>query len=293
MSELRSADEYPLGEGELRWTCTDWLEENIGGEFVLLDCQPNIHDYIQEHIPGAVYFNPELLRVPKGGIPGKYIPAKAAGKLFRRVGVRNDRPVIVYTGTGPFKGWGDGLEQTMIAYSLLRFGAKDVWLLDGGIDSWKHEGKPLDQSFPQVEKSRYEVEVQKDFYLEYEAFKQIKDDEGVMLLDARPADVYQGQGPWRKPGHIPGAVNLPWKSLFHEENTRLLRTDGEIAAILDEHGITKDHHIICSCGTGREATAEFTIFRYLLGFPKVQLYEGSFTEWCHYDEPTVTGPDPR
>jgi len=271
MSELRSAEEYPLGQGELRWTCTEWLEENLDGDFVLLDCQPNIHDYIQEHIPGAVYFNPELLRVPKGGIPGKYIPSEAAGKLFRRVGVRNNEPVIVYTGTGPFKGWGDGLEQTMIAYSLLRFGAKDVWLLDGGIDSWKHEGRALDQAFPEVEKSECEVDVQEDFYLSYEQFKQVKNDEGVILLDARPADVYQGQGPWSKPGHIPGAVK----------------------AILDEHGITRDHRVICSCGTGREATAEFTIFKYLLGFANVKIYEGSFTEWCHYDEPTVTGPDPR
>jgi thiosulfate/3-mercaptopyruvate sulfurtransferase len=293
MGKAREASEYPLGEGKLKWTCTEWVEENIGGDFLLLDCQPNIHDYIQEHIPGAVYFNPALLRVPKGGVPGNYIPEDAAEELFERIGVSNERPVIVYTGTGPFKGWGDGLEQTMIAYSLLRFGSEEVWLLDGGIDTWKHEGREMSQKYPEIDESDFKVKVQDDFYVEYEEFKQVKDDDEVILLDARPADVYQGQGPWPKAGHIPGAVNVPWKSFFHPDNTRLLKSDDEIQAILDEHGITEDHHVICSCGTGREATAEFTLFTWLLDFPKVSIYEGSFTQWCHYDEPTVTGPDPR
>ncbi len=290
---MRSADEYPLGEDRLQWTCTDWLEENLDGDFLILDCQPNIHDYIQEHIPGAVYFNPGLLRVPEGGVPGKYIPEDAADELFERVGITNDEPVVVYTGTGPNRGWGDGLEQPFVAYTLLRFGAQDVWLLDGGIDSWKHEGRELSQLFPQIEESDFDVEVQDDFYVEYAEFKAMKDDDGVILLDARPAAAYEGQGPWRKPGHIPGAVSLPWKSFFHPENARLLKDDDEIQAILDEYGITPEHTVICSCGTGREATAEFTLFNWLLGFPNVKIYEGSFTEWCHYDEPTVTGPDPR
>ena len=107
---MRAADQYPLGGGALQWTCTQWLEDNLGGDVLLLDTQPNIHDYIKEHIPGAVYFNPELMRVPQDGVPGRYIPEDAVEELFGRVGVRNDMPVIVYTGTGPFKGWGDGLE---------------------------------------------------------------------------------------------------------------------------------------------------------------------------------------
>ncbi|MGC9318020.1 MAG: sulfurtransferase [Armatimonadota bacterium] len=293
MSELRSAEHYPLGAGKVQWTCTDWLEENLGGDFLLLDCQPNIHDYIQEHIPGAVYFNPDLLRVPYLGVPGKYIPEDAVDELFERVGLRNDVPVVVYTGTGAFKGWGDGLEQTMVAYSLVRFGHQEVWLLDGGLDSWKHEGRELSQTYPDIRESDFDVEVQEDLFVTYEQFKEIKDNDDVIVLDARPASAYEGQGPWRKPGHIPGAVNVPWKSFMHPDNARLLRTDDEIRAILDEHGITEDNTVVCSCGTGREATNEFLLFTYYLQFPSVKIYEGSFTEWVHMDEPTVTGPDPR
>jgi thiosulfate/3-mercaptopyruvate sulfurtransferase len=106
--------------------------------------------------------------------------------------------------------------------------------------------------------------------------------------------VYEGQGPWPKPGHIPGAVSLPWKSLMDPKNTKLLKPDDQIREILAGKNITPDRSIICSCGTGREATNEFCLFRFYLKFPKVKLYEGSFTEWTMYpDNPTVTGKSPR
>jgi thiosulfate/3-mercaptopyruvate sulfurtransferase len=286
--------EYPLGSGFLKWTESGWLEENLGGDFMIVDVQPNIHDYILEHIPGAVYFNPDLLRVSYKGMPGKYVPEEVIESLFRRVGLSNNYPVVVYTGVGGFKGWGDGLEQTMMAYSLLRFGHDKVYVLDGGLNKWKKEDRKLTKEFPAIEESDFQVNLRKDYFLDYEEFKSIKDDKGVILLDARPANVYEGQGPWPKPGHIPGAVNLPWKILMDEDNSTLLKNEEEIKAILDEKGIGLDKTIICSCGTGREATNEFVMFKFFLGCKNVKIYEGSFTEWSSYpDNPTVTGKNPR
>jgi thiosulfate/3-mercaptopyruvate sulfurtransferase len=286
---------YPFGKSIVKWVSTDWLQDHIGDDdLMILDTQPNVHDYIQEHIPGAVYFNELLLRVPLQGIPAKYVPPSVVQSLFRRIGLRADVPVVVYTGTGPFKGWGDGLEQTMLAYSLARFGHEQIYVLDGGIDKWKAEQRPMDQEFPEVKESDFQARVRSAFYVEYESFKSMKDRADVILLDARPANVYEGQGPWRKPGHIPGAVNLPWKSLMTEGNPRLLKSDDEIHAILREHEVTPDKTVICSCGTGREATNEFLLFKWYLGYPKVLLHEGAFTEWTAYPEnETVTGPSPR
>jgi len=92
--------EYPLGRGLLRWAENSWLEENLGGDFSIIDVQPNVHDYILEHIPGAIYFNPDLLRIPDKGVPGKYVPGGVAELLFGRIGLSNDYPVVVYTGVG-------------------------------------------------------------------------------------------------------------------------------------------------------------------------------------------------
>jgi thiosulfate/3-mercaptopyruvate sulfurtransferase len=286
---------YPYGKGIVKWISTDWLEKYLEDKnIMILDCQPNIHDYIQEHIPGAIYLNEGVLRISERGLAGKYIPADAMQSILQRVGLKSDIPVVVYTGTGAYKGWGDGLEQTMMAYSLARFGHKNIYVLDGGLDKWKVEGKPLTKVFPQVATSDFTVEMHGEFYLEYEQFKVMKDKENVILLDARPSAVYEGQGPWIKPGHIPGAVNLPWANLMEDSNKRLLKADKELQAIIHEHDISPHKTIICSCGTGREATNEFLLFKWYLGYPEVKIYEGSFTEWTSYPEnPTVTGKKPR
>jgi thiosulfate/3-mercaptopyruvate sulfurtransferase len=202
--------------------------------------------------------------------------------------------VVVYTGTGAAKGWGDGLEQTMMAYSLARFGHDSIYVLDGGLDKWKGEGKPLTKRFPKSETSDFSVRVQSDFSVDYETFKAMKDRDDVMVLDARPAAAYEGQAFWIKPGHIPGAVNVPWASLMDDKNKRLLKPDEEIMAILNVCEVRPDKTIICTCGTGREATNEFIFFKWCLNYPNVKIYEGSFTEWTAYPEnPTVTGKTPR
>jgi thiosulfate/3-mercaptopyruvate sulfurtransferase len=286
---------YPYGEGVFKWVSAPWLMEHATDEgLMILDTQPNVHDYIKQHIPNAVYMNPSLFRVPLKGLPAQYVPPRVVEMLFRRVGLEEDVPVVVYTGKGAFKGWGDGLEQTMVAYTLARFGHNQVYVLDGGLEQWLADEGPVSQVFPEVQESAFGVEVQRSYFVDYENFKVMKDRDNVVLLDARPADVYQGQGPWIKPGHIPGAINVPWKSFMHPDNPRLLKSDEEIQAILDEHDITPEKTVICSCGTGREATNEFILFKGYLNFPKVKIYEGSFTEWTSYAEnPTVTGPNPR
>jgi len=286
---------YPYGEGIVKWVSTDWLEEHLEDKgLMILDVQPNIHDYIQEHIPGAQYMHEGLFRVVFKGLPDKYVPQEVIQPILRRLGLKSNIPIVVYTGTGAFKGWGDGLEQTMVAYSLARFGHSNIYILDGGLDKWKEEGKPLTKLFPKVEESDFTTEVRPEYFIEYEEFKRTKDEEDVILLDARPPAIYEGQGPWMKPGHIPGAINLPWATLMDDKNKRLLKSDDEIKSLLDERGIKPDKTIICSCGTGREATNEFLLFKWYLAYPKVRIYEGSFTEWSSYPEnPTVTGKSPR
>ncbi|MGD2251065.1 MAG: sulfurtransferase [Candidatus Methanofastidiosia archaeon] len=284
---------YPSGEGKVKWVSTEWLEDHVN-DVQILDIQPNVHDYITEHIPGAVYFNEGLLRVPLKGKPAVYAPKEAVQANFRRVGLDSDTPVVVYTGTGAFKGWGDGLEQTMVTYSLARFGHNAVRILDGGLDKWLKENRPIKKVFPEIEESDFTVKVRSEYFIGYKEFKKIKDDNQVIVLDARPQNVYAGQGPWIKPGHIPGAVNLPWARLMDADNKRLLKPDTEINTILTNLGVSKDKTVICSCGTGREASNEFILFKWYLQYPTVKIYEGSFTEWSSFPEnPTVTGENPR
>lgn len=285
----------PFGEGKVKCVSTEWVKEHLEDEkLMILDTQPDIHDYISEHIPGAVYFNQKLLRVPKNGRPGVYVDEEVIESVFRRVGLKSDVPVVVYTGSGDFRGWGDGLEQTMVAYTLARFGHDNVYVLDGGLDKWKEEDKQLTKQFSKIEESEFEVDVRDHYYVDMDEVNEMKDREDVILLDARPPEMYSGQSVWMKAGHIPGAVNLPWKDLMSEENSRLLKPIEEIKKILEDKDINEDKTIICSCGTGREATNEFILFKWLLQYPDVKIYEGSFTEWSSYpNNPVTAGSKPR
>jgi len=286
---------YPLGAGKVKLVSTDWLLAHLSDkELMILDAQPDIHDYITEHIPEAIHIGEGLLRVAWHGLPGQWAPPEAIQPAIRRLGLSANVPVVVYSGAGPFKGWGDGLGQTMVAYSLARFGHDNVLVLDGGIDKWKAEGKPLTKVFPKCDDSGFIVHLQRDFFLSYEEFKRVKDRPGVLLLDARPTPVYESQGPWIAPGHITGAVNLPWPRLMEPDNMCLLKPDADLQLLLAAAGVSPDKTIVIYCGTGREATNEFLLFKFYLGYPNVKLYEGSFTEWtAHPENPTVVGKSPR
>ena len=290
---------YPPGKSIVKWISTDWLADHINDvDLMILDVQPNVHDYIMGHLPNAIYLNEGLLRSARGQLPAMYIQPEALQPVLSQAGLDPSRPVVVYSAAGRYSkctaGLGDGLEQTMMAYSLIRFGHKNVYILDGGLEKWKSEGRELTKVFPSWKPSNFEVRVQKEFFIEYEEFKKLKDREDVILFDARPFEFYKEGGLWIKNGHIPGANSLPWRSLMSKDNAKLLKSDEELQELLDKFDITPEKTLIVYCGTGREATNEFLFFKFYLGHERVRIYEGSFTEWTSYPEnQTVTGEQPR
>jgi len=289
------ADLNPLGEGPVTLVSSAWVMARLEeGSIQIVDCQPNVHDYIQEHLPRAVYVNEGLFRSHEGGHPARWVAPEAIRPVLNAAGLEPETPVVVYTGVGVSRGWGEGLGQTMVAYSLARYGHRCVHVLDGGIDRWKAEGRPLSQAFPVPAATSFPVSVRRDYGIGHEELVRIKDLPGVVLLDARPPALYEGKGPWVRPGHIPGAVNLPWARLMDPDNRSLLKPLAEIEFLLQEKGVSRDKTIVCSCGTGREATNEFLLLRFYLGFPDVRIHEGAFTEWVSDPaNPTVTGKNPR
>jgi thiosulfate/3-mercaptopyruvate sulfurtransferase len=286
---------YPCGGEPVRLVSTEWLAEHPCGEDVMIvDAQPNIHDFILEHIPGAIYLPEGYFRTHRGRQPARFATREIVQPVLSGAGLRPDTTVVVYTGIGGFKGWGDGLEQTMVAFCLALYGHNDVCVLDGGLDKWKAEGKPLAKEYPETVESAFPVEVRDSYCIGYEEFTAIKDRDDVVLLDARPPALYEGQGPWLKPGHIPGAVNVPWQSLMDDANKTLLKSEEDVMEILTAGNVAPEKTIICSCGTGREATNEFLLLKFYLGYPDVRHHEGGFTEWVSYpDNKTVTGKRPR
>jgi thiosulfate/3-mercaptopyruvate sulfurtransferase len=286
-------------QGVVSWISPEWLEAHLNDAgLIVMDCRQNSHVYFTGHIPGAIYVNESLFRMHVGGIPVRWIPAGQAQVLFSNLGCEQNSTIVVYSASRPGNAMGspagDGLEAAFVAYSLVRFGCRRVMILDGGFDQWRREGYPVAQDFGISSPSGFTVEVPIDLVIGYEECVRTKDHADVVLLDTRPAAWYEAQGPWRRPGHIPGAVSLPAPRLVDPDNTTLLKPEREIRTLLTDLGITPDKTIICSCGTGRSAVLVFLILKWYLGYPDVVMYEGGFTEWVTFPEnATVTGSMPR
>ncbi|MFW6324940.1 MAG: sulfurtransferase [Desulfovibrionales bacterium] len=291
----RRRGQVPFGFGRIKWVTTKWLEEHLEDENLsILDVQPDVRDYIKAHIRGAVYMSEKLLRISVGGIPGKWISPEAAQSEFRRLGLTPSKPVVIYTGTGEYRGWGDGLDQFMVAYSLARFGHEKVLLLDGGFDRWIKEGRPINLTFPEIKETDFPIQVQKEMFVDSKEFKNLVAWEDALIVDARPEHYYAGEGPWLRNGHVPGAVSLPWQELVEDNNPSKLKEEDKLFKTIDRIGIHDEIPIICMSGTGREATVLYTILKHYFDFATVKLYEGSFTEWiANPSNPVLLGTEPR
>ena len=170
---------------------------------------------------------------------------------------------MVYTAKGGFKKWGDGLEQCMMAYSFIRMGHRNVFLLDGEMDKWVKENRPVSKKFPDVDPTDLKIDVQNDYYVDIETVKNLLKDDGAVILDAHPLSFYTGEeGPWIKNSHIPSSISFLWPDLMTSKNRTRLKPINEIMEKEENTGITKDKQVIYSCGTGREATNEFTILKH-------------------------------
>ena len=284
----------PSQSSTLKWIDPQWLKSNLDSlKPSIIDCQPEVYDYIKGHIPGAVYINEQHFRHYSKNLPTVFSSVNMIENLLSSASISNSRPLVVYGSNGLSTNCGDGLEQSMVAYSLVRYGHKDVYLLDGGLEKWISEGLELISDYPEVPQTEFVPLVKSELFVNYKQLLELINYPGVALVDVRPRTVYEGQGIWPKPGHIPGAVSLPWRVLMDHDNPRLLRPDPQIKELANTRGITPDKTVILYCGTGREATSAFLIFKYLLDYPNVAIYEGSFTEWCQYPQnKTVTGPNP-
>jgi thiosulfate/3-mercaptopyruvate sulfurtransferase len=277
----------------LRWVSADWLLANLDQEMTVIDCQPNVHDFIRGHIQGAVYLGEENVRLSSEGRPHVWADQDLASAILSSLGLREDRPVLVYTGTNPQVPTGDGAPQCMIAYSLARYGHEDILVLDGGLEEWKERGGRVEPRLGGFERSSFRASLDRSLFIGYQEFLELKDQGGVSHIDSRPPKQYQGRSPWSKEGHIPGAVNIPWSECFSTENLCLLRPREELERTFRTAGVREARTVICHCGSGRKAAAMVIVLRYMLGHPDVRLFEGSFTEWCaHHENETVVGPDP-
>lgn len=275
----------------IRFVSSEWLvDHQADPNLRIIDARINPLDYINGHIPGAVHVADNTFRGPNGRLPIQYWDLDQLEFLFQHAGINDDSDVVVYSDGANILG------STMVAYLLERSGHGTAAVLDGGYAGYRDAGLPTTKEFPEFELGNFTMEDDASVRVTLDQVQEFVADGSVTFIDPRPAALYAGEVDlFIRNGHIPGAKNIPWPTFtIGEDNLHQLKSLDEIRALLASRGITHDDDIIVTCSTGREATLQYVVLKHLLGYPKVRIYEGSWTEYSSYpDLPVSTGRDPQ
>ncbi|HEU4681918.1 MAG TPA: sulfurtransferase [Gemmatimonadales bacterium] len=257
---------------------TDRLAEMLRADSVsLIDTRADVSTYLKGHLPGAVYLNPETLRATDGGIPTQLLSARSYAELFSRLGLAIDKPVVIYSA-----GETRNIDATFLAWLLASFGHPRVSVLNGGYFKWQLEHRPVVQQYPRIAPIHFPPASFLPETASLEDVRRAVASGDAVLVDARPEDQFAGHaGAQMRRGHIPGAVSHYWHhDLTQEGFGHVWKSPAELRAGYEAKGITPDRNIITYCNSATEASHVYFTLRYLLGYPRVRIYVGSWTEWA-------------
>ena len=255
----------------------EWAEANLdtpGVVFVEVDEDTDAYD--GGHLAGAVKLDWRAdLQDP---VKRDFVDAQQFSKLLSDRGIGNDDTVILYGGNN---NW-------FAAYAYWYFklyGHDDVRLLDGGRKKWELDARPLSTDTVARPATTY---VAKAPDTSIRAFR----DEVLAaigtknLVDVRSPDEFSGkilapahlpQEQSQRPGHIPGAINVPWSKAAREDGT--FKSDEELTKLYTEAGIDGEKETIAYCRIGERSSHTWFVLRELLGHKNVKNYDGSWTEY--------------
>jgi len=257
---------------------TDWVKEHLNDPTIrIVEVDVDTTAYETGHIPGALAFNWQTqLQDP---IRRDIVSKADLERLLSELGIGNDHLVVLY---GDNNNW-----FAAYAFWLLRmYGHERLALMDGGRKKWLAEGRPVTTEVPHYPPTEYRA---KEPDLTLRAFySQVRDCLGLpttALVDVRSPQEYTGEilappglmETAQRGGHIPGARNIPWALTVREDGT--FKSVEELRQLYEPQGITPDKEVIAYCRIGERSSHTWFVLKYLLGYPRVRNYDGSWTEW--------------
>ena len=261
---------------------TDWLAAQLDNPGIrVVEVDEDTDAYARGHIPGAVAVNWNTdLQDP---LRRDFIAPEAFAKLQDQLGITPETTVMLYGGNNNWF--------AAYAYWYYKvYGHGPVKLLDGGRKAWELEGRPLTTDPTEAgATSGYPVH-QPDTSIR--AFRdQVLADyvgrEGAALVDVRSPEEYRGeklapdhlpQEAAQRPGHIPGARNVPWAKAVDPDTGAFLPVE-RLRSLYEGQGLTPDLEVVAYCRIGERSAHTWFALHELLGYPEVRNYDGSWTEW--------------
>jgi thiosulfate/3-mercaptopyruvate sulfurtransferase len=254
----------------------------------IIDMRTSFPEYLKGHIPRSIYLHFENLGIPKKGIPAQAPDRICLERLFGdNLSLSNHMWVILYSEQS-------NPNATLLAWTLDYLGHKKVGVLNGGWEKWSTEKLPTTQEYPSLTPDKFFGKAIRDTLAEKKWIKDRLSAKNVVIVDVRHPREYSGEeGEEIRRGHIPGAKNIFWQTTIEGDEVRVWKKKEDLEKLFAESGVTRDKEVVVYCRTGRESSHLYFTLKYVLGFPRVRLYRGSWVEWsADKNMPVKIGIDP-
>jgi thiosulfate/3-mercaptopyruvate sulfurtransferase len=260
---------------------TEWLAQHlrdpdvvvVDGSYFLPTVKRDAHaEYRAGHIPGAVFFDIEAVCDDSTDLPHMLPGTTQFNEAVGALGIGDGDTIVAYDSVGLFSA-------ARVWWTFRVFGAKKVYVLDGGLPQWKAEGRPIEAGDTKRAPRKFHADMNVAAVATLGDVQMVVNDASVQVVDARAADRFRGEAPEPRPGlrsgHIPGSRNVPSGDLV--ENGHLVSAE-RIKAAFAAGGVDLNKPIITSCGSGVTA-AILTFALESIGTEPKGLYDGSWAEW--------------
>ncbi len=263
---------------------TQWLQRRLKDpSIVVLHVARNHAHYSEGHIPGACFIPWDQLVVARNGVMNELPPAAGLVKLFERCGVTDRVRIVLYGDSAPLSA-----ARAWFTLDYLGHGSHAA-LLDGGIEKWRAENRPVTTNEPSPRQGRLSPRIRPDVLVGLEQMRDLSweaanaPSPGLLIIDARsPADYNAGPD---GTGHIPGAVNVYWPGALTSKEIPVLKPRSDLQRMYKAAGAAPGQTIVTYCGSGVQASQTYFTLKFL-GYD-VKLYDGSFSEWGRANKPAA------
>jgi len=263
-----------------------WLSAHLTDpDVVVLNVAQSARAYRQGHIPGARFLWVNAIAASNPELSFELVPLEQLDSLMEGLGISNSSRIILCGVNGNVS----ATARTYITLEYLGMGGRTS-ILDGGFEGWKAAGHPVSTATPNVRRSNFTPHQRTDAIVNFEYVKTHLGAKGVVVIDARAPNFYKGIGGGNpRPGHIPGAHNVFYATLY-DSTDRYLPLDS-LRARFEAAGVKSDDDVITYCHVGQTASSAYIAAK-LLGH-QVHLYDGSFEDWSSREDlPVVVEQKP-